>query len=447
MWIAVWRSWLVPDSIWRRTSSDSFTPPAHDWTSVVMSCRNPFTSAARSARVGRCASPTRTAPASTTAPAANSHRGVLWAGHPPCRSGTAGGSFPVGATGACIGSASLSPLADEGGSRGQFRLADRPVDALHDEVARIEEERCGQPRQVVRDDGAARGGFGGDRIGDTGSADERERRRRLVVHVDADDRQVRVPGAEEPGEQGRLLPAGYAPGGEEVHDDGPAGHRAEGDPLARMAQHGEAEVFRARGRGVLRADAAGAGEAQDHDDDDPHHDGSEGSQPGTPEAAKPVRQALDGAGSGRVRGAHRVLPRHWSSSTASPSPGWPGGDGALAGTVPSAPGAAGRVSARSAPGAVTGSTSSNSLPPPGVLCTSASPPWARATARTRGRPSPVRRPSPSSDADRNRSKMWSSSAAGIPVPVSEMIMRTVEPSSADSTDSWIASPSRVCRTA
>jgi hypothetical protein len=52
MWIAVWTSWLAPDSVWRSTSSDSPTPPAHDWMSVVMSCRNAFMSAARSEREG-----------------------------------------------------------------------------------------------------------------------------------------------------------------------------------------------------------------------------------------------------------------------------------------------------------------------------------------------------------------------------------------------------------
>src|SRR5262249_59377675 len=104
---------------------------------------------------------------------------------------------------------------------------------------------------------------------------------------------------------------------------------------------GGGEVLGRGGGGGRGAGTAGADEAQDHDDDDSGHDGREGSQPGTPEAAKPVRQALEGATSGRLRGAHRVLPRHWSSSTASPGSGWRGGGGALAGTRPSGARAAG----------------------------------------------------------------------------------------------------------
>ncbi len=52
MWVAVCTSCSVPDSIACSAVSDSLTPPAHDWMSDVMSCRNVFTSAARCDRVG-----------------------------------------------------------------------------------------------------------------------------------------------------------------------------------------------------------------------------------------------------------------------------------------------------------------------------------------------------------------------------------------------------------
>jgi hypothetical protein len=52
MWVAVRTSCSAPDSIACSAVSDSRTPPAHDWMSVVMSCRNVFTSAARCDRVG-----------------------------------------------------------------------------------------------------------------------------------------------------------------------------------------------------------------------------------------------------------------------------------------------------------------------------------------------------------------------------------------------------------
>src|SRR5215831_7845405 len=291
MWIAVARSCSVPESIARSAVSDSLTPPAQDWMSV-----------ARCDCEGRCESPTRIAPASTRTPPTYSHQGAFWTGQPPCRSGTCGGSVLVGVV---IGAASLCPLADEGGARGQLRLGNRPVDPLHDAVTRVQEVGGGQARQAVGDEGGIRCGRGGDGVGDAALADERQRGRGLVVDVDADDRHARVPGAVELREQGRLPLAGRAPGGEEVHDDGPAGQRAEGYPLPGMTERAEAEVLRRRGRGVLRAAAAGAGEAQGHDHGDPGQDGREGGQPGRAEASQPVHQAPGGAAGCCLGRAHR----------------------------------------------------------------------------------------------------------------------------------------------
>src|SRR5689334_18735258 len=149
MWIAVPTSCSVPASIECSALSDSRTPPAQDWISVFMSFRKPFRSVARCALDGCTAIPTSTPATTMAAPAANHQRGVLRTGQAPRRIGTYGGSARGGL---CMGAPPL--LAGRGhqaGAGGQLRLCDRPVDAFHDDVARVEEEGGRQPGQVVGD--------------------------------------------------------------------------------------------------------------------------------------------------------------------------------------------------------------------------------------------------------------------------------------------------------
>src|SRR5215468_11061777 len=131
MWIAVPTSCSVPASIECSAMSDSRTPPAQDWMSVFMSVRKPFRSAARCALDGCTAMPTRTPATTTAAPAANHQRGVLRTGQAVWRIGTYGGSARGGL---CMAHASLTGRGHQAGAGGQFRLRDRPVDALHDDV-------------------------------------------------------------------------------------------------------------------------------------------------------------------------------------------------------------------------------------------------------------------------------------------------------------------------
>ena len=95
---------------------------------------------------------------------------------------------------------------------------------------------------------------------------------------------------------------------------------------------------------------------------------------------------------------------------------------------------------------VRGAAPRTRCPAPGWLCTSTSPPCARATARTSASPSPVPRPGPLAPL-RNLSKTCRSSSAGMPWPVSATIMRTGRPYPTATTDNFMTSPLVVCRTA
>ena len=88
---AVLTSWLAPDWMARSAVSESRTPPAHDWMSVFTSWTKPRRSATRWLVEGRWGMAAITRPATSTAAAANSHRGVRRAGQPDRLSGSRSG--------------------------------------------------------------------------------------------------------------------------------------------------------------------------------------------------------------------------------------------------------------------------------------------------------------------------------------------------------------------
>ena len=193
--------------------------------------------------------PGRPAPASEQ-PA----RGAFWTGHRPSGSGHTAGRCGSGWPWA---QPRFARSADEGGPRGQLRLGDRPVDALHDAVVGVQEEGRGQSRQIVGDDvlpiGAGRWRPGRSRpvLRANASADEAESLTSMPMTA------TRPCGSVEPGDQRRLPLAGRAPGGEEVHDER-AGQRAERDLLPGWPSAPRLKFLAGVG-GAMRP-AAGAGE-------------------------------------------------------------------------------------------------------------------------------------------------------------------------------------------
>ena len=213
------------------------------------------------------------------------------------------------------------------------------------------------------------------RIADAVGAGERRRVADGVVLVQSDQRHLALLGAVELGQQRGLGLARIAPGREEVDDERLAPVLAERDLLPGVvAEEREAERGRRdRGRASARALTRGRADHADRDQRPGHADGDDGGQDLVPERRPPdlARRALPRllphAPLHLLR--RRLGPASLPVRASGPRPRRQG----LRASLPSAasapagvPGAGPGMSASGPAGA--GSSSSNSLPCPGVLC-------------------------------------------------------------------------------